>query len=970
MSRIADVFIRLLAEATGFRADVVKQAQLAGDEAGKTLGARMVGGINSAAGKIGDALGAASKSLVATGRAMTTNITLPILAAGGAAAKMALDFDTAGRQIVGLTDVTGEQLDSIKAKILELGPAIGKSPQELIEAFYFIASAGFEAEEAMEVLEVSARAAASGLGQTQVVAQTLGGVINAYGKENITAARAADILTEAVSQGTAEADAFANVVGRVVPAAAGLGVSFDQVTAALAGMTLTGLSAEEAAVGLNQVFISLLKPTKQSADAMEDMGLSAAGLRQQLKEEGLLATLRTLEERFGANEDAAAQVFGNVRALRSVTSLLTLDQAQLNAIFDKTADSLGRAATAYEETEGPQREMQRNLADLQATAIELGTDILPMVVAVLKEIAGGARALAGWWRSLDEGTRAFVVRLLAFAAVAGPLVLVVGKLAGGLAALFKTVQFLTGTRGIPALVGHLRGGGGLVALLLGAAVAIGQVGSATNNWIRSLGRSQKDLKDFKTLLGLVGDEARANELEKYFSMWGIGVEDFARAVEAAGGDAEAAFSALQESGGDLNAAMLELVGGATTMSEEWAETWRFMSQSVKTGSGGMIEGVQRAADEVEVAAEAIPHAVSGPLGDFYDEVLSAAQEGVTDPVQEALELAVQAAAKAATDIISELQTGLATGPEEIRDEIDALVDALVNPFTRRERQIKLEGAAAAKAIRDGLKSGDPLLEAQAFETVNGLLEQYELIAPGAFEKGELVNPKFQDGIDSNLAAALAWVQTNVTGEYTNLFDLADVLEEMGYDSLASYARGIMTARVLALVPAVTAAQRDAKAGWKFDLYGSGYDTANSWLNGMLAALGGPTYQKMLDNVAYIKRVFGGSLPTEGPLAGGLASGGTSLGESWFAGWIRALRAGIPALSSMLAFDTASPYMTGTLNYQNARGIASEGDLIRGSGAKHISAVFQAPMKERSVVEATEELRRAEYLGNFEVGDDE
>jgi len=50
---------------------------------------------------------------------------------------------------------------------------------------------------------------------------------------------------------------------------------------------------------------------------------------------------RTLEERFGNNETAAAAVFGNIRALRGVTALLSLDTDQLNGIFADTAGALG-----------------------------------------------------------------------------------------------------------------------------------------------------------------------------------------------------------------------------------------------------------------------------------------------------------------------------------------------------------------------------------------------------------------------------------------------------------------------------------------------------------------------------------------------------------------------------------------------------------------------------------------------------
>ena len=155
----------------------------------------------------------------------------------------------------------------------------------------------------------------------------------------------------AIKDGTAEADAFAGVLGRVVPTAATMGVTFDQVTAALAGMTLTGLSADEAATSLNQVLVSLLKPTKEAEKALKEMGTSSADLRKQLKEEGLLAVLRDLEGRFGANEEAASLVFGNVRALRGVLSLLSLDAGQLNTIFADTASATGALGEAFAATD-------------------------------------------------------------------------------------------------------------------------------------------------------------------------------------------------------------------------------------------------------------------------------------------------------------------------------------------------------------------------------------------------------------------------------------------------------------------------------------------------------------------------------------------------------------------------------------------------------------------------------------------
>jgi hypothetical protein len=45
-------------------------------------------------------------------------------------------------------------------------------------------------------------------------------------------------------------------------------------------------------------------------------------VRRQLDQDGLLAMLMTLRDRFGENDEAMAQVFPNVRALRGLFDLL------------------------------------------------------------------------------------------------------------------------------------------------------------------------------------------------------------------------------------------------------------------------------------------------------------------------------------------------------------------------------------------------------------------------------------------------------------------------------------------------------------------------------------------------------------------------------------------------------------------------------------------------------------------------
>jgi TP901 family phage tail tape measure protein len=88
------------------------------------------------------------------------------------------------------------------------------------------------------------------MGETADVARAVIAAMNAYGKENITAAHAMDVLHTAVVEGGAEADQFANTLGRVIAPAKLAGVSFEEVAASVATFTRLGVGADEAVTAL------------------------------------------------------------------------------------------------------------------------------------------------------------------------------------------------------------------------------------------------------------------------------------------------------------------------------------------------------------------------------------------------------------------------------------------------------------------------------------------------------------------------------------------------------------------------------------------------------------------------------------------------------------------------------------------------------------------------------------------------
>ena len=280
--------------------------------------------------------------------------TVAVAAIGGisiAATKMAAEFETSFSKIQGLVGVSVDELGDLEEAARTLGPQFGKSANEAAEALFFITSAGLRGEAAINVLEASLKGAAIGLGDTKTIADLATSAVNAYGESQLDGAKAVDVLTEAVRLGKLEPAELAGAMGAVLPLASNLNVSFAEVGAAMAGMSKTGTDASTAATQLRQILATLAKPTVEAEEALAGMGMSAEGLRQQITDEGLFATLETLTGAFDGNIEATTAVFGNIRALSGVLDLMGASAEDNKELFALMTDEVGVLDEALEITQ-------------------------------------------------------------------------------------------------------------------------------------------------------------------------------------------------------------------------------------------------------------------------------------------------------------------------------------------------------------------------------------------------------------------------------------------------------------------------------------------------------------------------------------------------------------------------------------------------------------------------------------------
>jgi TP901 family phage tail tape measure protein len=378
-----------------------------------------------------------SRGLSTTGRTLSRYVTLPVLAAGAAATKMALDYDTAINHVQALTGASAKQTKAWSDQILELAPKIGQSPQELANALYFVASSGAKVNQVLPITAASARAAASGMGDAETVAQLLTSAINAYGGKTLSAARATDILTEAVKVGKAEPQELADNLGKVIPVAQSMGVSFAEVATSVSELTNTGLDAAQAATGARAILTGLLKPASQTEKEFHKLGTSAAEVRKEIRDKGLNATLQDLSTKVGGNQAAIGKLFPNVRALTAYLALTGKNAGNVSKALDLVGHSTGAASQAFKVASGgPGQKLNREMAQLDATAIKIGNDLLPVVLDIGSHIAHLADSFSG----LSKNEQHAIEIGLGIAALVGP----VATFAGGVATLVSLVSRLAG----------------------------------------------------------------------------------------------------------------------------------------------------------------------------------------------------------------------------------------------------------------------------------------------------------------------------------------------------------------------------------------------------------------------------------------------------------------------------------------------------------------------------------------------
>jgi TP901 family phage tail tape measure protein len=648
-----------------------------------------------------------------------------------ASANAALQLEQRLYNVASISPEVASDMGRYRELIVSLSTELPQSANDLSEGFYNIVSSGFQANDAIEVLTASARAAAAGLTSTETAATAISAVINAYGLSASDAADISDVLFETVNKGVINFDQLAQGVGDYVGTGAAAKVSIGELGAAVAAMTLSGVTAAESGTSLNRVLQSIVQPSDALAEALKNAGYESGAAA--LEADGLHGVMEKLRTATGGNVEQLLTLFPEMRAARGAFALMAADGKNYTNTFESVATVNGRVGATQHALAEQQKSGSYQITVLKNQATALGIEMGQTLLPAIKFIVGGFHDFFAMVRALPGPVMAVVTVLAALSAAA---LLGVGAFIRYRAPVAQFRASLAAMRAEGSALPGVLTGVTIAAAAVAAAMIIGTIiygeyasakakaKQATEDFTAALKSEQQGQKDavMTSAIDQMVKNGSAERLKKY----GLDISDYLKGILGSEQDYQRerdAMSAAQRNAGPGHVNdFIELAGSLNQMRGSLgdarlglslqAEAQKDASAATKQALGPLadLDAAQKNASGAAVELSASQKGLRDTLTGLVDDAAAAkdALTGLTDPAkvlskvqQDANAPATEAAGKSKDEIKAQNQKELYAAQDRVRS---------VRNGTKAQKQAAQDNLTevrrANKARTDALKGGN------------------------------------------------------------------------------------------------------------------------------------------------------------------------------------------------------------------------------------------------------------------------
>lgn len=370
------------------------------------------------------------------GKKMSVGVTAPIVAAGAAGLAAFSEVDEALDTIITKTGATGDVADSLATSFENVGSnthlelqTVGEAIGEVNTQFGFMDK---KLEDSTNYILQFAEINGTDVSQSAIYARQ---AIEAYDLSYDDLNKVLDVTTK-TSQNTGQAvDSLFDSAIKGAPQIKQLGLSFGE------GVTLMG-QFEQAGIDGNAALSSLSKATVTYAKDGKSLSEGLGELQDKI--------MNASSETDAIN--AAAEVFGTKGGPRMADAIRrgTLNLEDLAKIADESQGSVGET---FEATLDPIDKSNQAMNNAKLALADVGESVQISLLPFFEMAIDALKSFKGWWDSLDQGTKTWIITIAGIIAAVGPVLVVLGTLMGSVTKIATGIRVLQGVwSGMTALL--------------------------------------------------------------------------------------------------------------------------------------------------------------------------------------------------------------------------------------------------------------------------------------------------------------------------------------------------------------------------------------------------------------------------------------------------------------------------------------------------------------------------------------
>ncbi|MBC8531756.1 phage tail tape measure protein [Gehongia tenuis] len=418
-------------------------------------------------------LSAAGQKMSSIGNTMTLGLTTPLLAAGTAAVKTSINFESAFAGVRKTVDATDDQLKTLKQGIIDMSLEMPSSAVEIAAVAEAAGQLGIETDNilgftrAMMDLSVATDIASSE------------GAVQLAQFANITQMSQKDfdrlgstIVALGNNSATTESKILA-MMQRLAGAGNQIGLSEAEIAGISAALASVGIEAEAGGSAFSKLFAQMQVAVETGNDSLGDFaavaGMTAEEFKTRFQGDAAGAIVEFIDGLSHMSEEGMSSI--GVLEEMGITELRLRDSLlRTSNAGDLVRESISLANSAWWENNALTKEAEQRYGTTESQLKILWNEILELarqmgdqMVPALREVIASIKPLIQNFNNLSTEQKANIIKWAGVIAAMGPMVALAGKITSG--------------------IGSVIGAFGKLTKIMQTTSALGTAGSGPAGWI-------------------------------------------------------------------------------------------------------------------------------------------------------------------------------------------------------------------------------------------------------------------------------------------------------------------------------------------------------------------------------------------------------------------------------------------------------------------------------------------------------